>query len=223
MSTTDSNPPARAGVPPRQHNLQTAVDAAVEALAHVSPEQLDFLGARPAGAATAWLVPVLDDTFHLDLAARDFRTLSGLALAPAWQVVALHYLAVTARPAPCTPEITFGDLPGGLTYASVYRQRVNGRLCATAGRDAATLKASALHLRAIPLALGHLGFEFALFPRLSVRLIWHAGDAEFGPSATILLPRTIEAFFCIEDIVVLSERLVSRLSGQPYGPPLPTP
>ena len=31
MSTTSRNPPSRPGVPPRQHNLQTAVDAAVEA------------------------------------------------------------------------------------------------------------------------------------------------------------------------------------------------
>lgn len=219
MSTTNSNTPARAGIPPKQHNLQAAVDAAVKALAGVSPEQLAFLGVHRSGPA--WQVPVLDDTFHLDLPARDFRTLSGLALAPAWQVVALHYLAVTARPDPCTPEITFGDLPGGLAYASVYRQRVNGRLCATAGRDAATLREAGLRLRGAPLALGDLAFEFALFPRLSVRLVWHAGDDEFGPSATILLPRTVEAFLCIEDIVVLSERLVSRLSGQPFGPALP--
>lgn len=221
MSPTASSPAGRPGVPPRQHNLQAAVDAAVGALADVSPDQMAFLGVQRAGPA--WHVPVLDDTFHLDLPARDFRTLSGQALSPTWQVIALHYLAVATRPAPCTPEIIFGDLPGGLAYATVYRQRVNGRLCATAGRDAATLRAAALKLRAVPLALGDLGFEFALFPRLSIRLVWHAGDDEFGPSATLLLPRTIEAFFCIEDIVVLSERLVGRLSGQPYGPPLPKP
>ncbi|MEI7836585.1 MAG: DUF3786 domain-containing protein [Planctomycetota bacterium] len=221
MTATSSNSAGRPGVPPRQHNLQAAVDAAVAALASAPPEQMLALGALRVG--TAWHVNVLDDTFHLDLAARDFRTLSGQALAPAWQVVALHYLAVASCPAPCPPEISFGDLPGGLGYASVYRQRVNGRLCATAGRDAATLRAAALTLHGAPLAMGDLGFEFALFPRLPIRLVWHAGDDEFGPSATILLPRTIEALFCIEDIVVLSERLVSRLSGQPYGPPLPKP
>lgn len=221
MSTPGSNFADRPGVPPKQHNLQRAVDAAVEALTDVSPDQLAFLGVQRAGPA--WNVPVLDDTFCLDLAARDFRTLSGLALSPTWQVVALHYLAVATRPAPCTPEVTFGDLPGGLAYATVYRQRVNGRLCATAGRDAATLRTAAITLRGTAVALGDLGFEFLVFPRLPIRLVWHAGDDEFGPSATLLLPRTIEAFFCIEDIVVLSERLVSRLSGQPYGPPLAKP
>ena len=53
----------------------------------------------------------------------------------------------------------------------------------------------------------------ARFTRLAIRLIWHAGDDEFPPSATLLLPANIEAYFCAEDIVVLSERLVARLGG----------
>jgi hypothetical protein len=50
-----------------------------------------------------------------------------------------------------------------------------------------------------------------MFPRICLRLIWHAPDDEFPPSATILLPAAIESFFCTEDIVVLSERLTARL------------
>ena len=31
-----------------------------------------------------------------------------------------------------------------------------------------------------------------------------------------LLPANAESYFCSEDLVVLSERLVSRLAGQPF-------
>ena len=55
-----------------------------------------------------------------------------------------------------------------------------------------------------------------MFPRVIHRLIWHAADDEFPPSATILLPSNIEEFFCSEDIVVLSESLVARLAGKPF-------
>ena len=69
---------------------------------------------------------------------------------------------------------------------------------------------------ALPAAGGDAAFDFDMFPRVCVRLIWHAADEEFPPSATLLLPANIDAFFCIEDIVVLSERLVARLGGRGF-------
>ena len=65
----------------------------------------------------------------------------------------------------------------------------------------------------IPKPMGH----FDELPRVSLRLIWHAADEEFPPSATLLLPANIEEYFCSEDIVVLSECLVARLGGRPYS------
>ncbi len=54
------------------------------------------------------------------------------------------------------------------------------------------------------------------FPACTLRLVWHAPDDEFPPAATLLLPANIESYFCIEDVVVLCERLVSRLCGRPF-------
>jgi hypothetical protein len=51
---------------------------------------------------------------------------------------------------------------------------------------------------------------------VSLRLIWHAADEEFAASATLLVPANIESYFCSEDVVVLSERLISRLCGRPF-------
>jgi len=55
-----------------------------------------------------------------------------------------------------------------------------------------------------------------MFPRVILRLVCYAADEEFPPPATILLPSNIEDYFCSEDIVVLSECLVSRLCERPF-------
>ena len=209
--TSANEPASRPGAPPPQHNLQTATDLAAEALRDQSPEQMSWLGAERAGAL--WRVPVLEDVLTADLAGGVVRTAAGAETGAPWRILVLHYLALRDRPPRQIPEVTFGDLPAARAYAGVYRQRVNLRLCATAGRDLSILAPAAEALGGRPAEGGDAAFDFDVFPRAAVRLIWHAADEEFGPSATLLLPANIESLFCVEDIVVLSERLVSRLSG----------
>jgi hypothetical protein len=63
---------------------------------------------------------------------------------------------------------------------------------------------------------GDTAFQFDVFPQIRLRLLRHAPDNGFAASATLLLPPNIESFFSIEDVVVLCERLVSRLCGRPF-------
>ncbi len=199
---------------PRQKNLQRASELAREALRHQSAEQIRWLGAEPAG--DRWRVPVLDGVFEVDASTGRVTTAAGPEVGAAWRILALHYLAVRVRPEPTPPEITFGDLPTARSYTDVYHQRAVGRLCATVGREALQLRVAAAALGARPVDGGDAAFDFDVFPRVTMRLVWHAGDEEFPPSATLLLPASIGSYFCTEDIVVLSERLVSRLAGRPF-------
>lgn len=139
----------------------------------------------------------------------------GRDLSPYWKVLVLHYLAIDSRPPQRPPEVSFGDLAASRSYAGVYHQRVIARLCATVGREAQQLLAAGAGVGGRRVEAGDVGFDFDVFPRLSLRLIWHAGDEEFSSSAVLLMPANIEAFFCIEDTVVLSECLTARLSGRP--------
>jgi len=197
-----------------QVNLLIATRKAVEALRGQSPEQLSWLGATGAGAA--WRVPVLGSALSADLVAGTVLAPDGRDVHAAWRLIVLHYLAAGSRPAPARPAVTFADLPGGRTYAKVYEQRVTARLCAGVGRDRKALTSAAVALGARRADAGDAAFDLDVFPRVPVRLVWHAGDEEFRPSATLLLPKTIESFFCIEDIVVLSEGVVSRLGGKAF-------
>ena len=88
------------------------------------------------------------------------------------------------------------------------------RLCATAGQSVEKLRAAAAALGGRTVTGGDAAFDFDVFPRFPVRLVWHAPDDEFPSSATLLLPANAESYFCSEDLVVLSERLMSRLAGR---------
>ena len=199
------------GVPPPQHNLQEAAARALAAVRGQPAQQLDWLGARRDGEC--WRVAVLDDVLAVDLGDGSVRTSDGRATGPWWQVLTLHYLGVASRPEERPPEVTFAGLPSGRAYASVYQQRVIGRLCRTAGRGKQMLTQAAQNLGAIRAPGGDVGLEFQPFPRIRLRLIWYDGEEELPPSAALLLPENIQAFLAIEDVVVLSERIVSRLSG----------
>ena len=199
---------------PRQDNLDVATKLALESLADQTDEQLLWLGATQTG--NAWQIAVLNQTLKVNISAGSVTTADGKDIGPHWRILVLHYLGTRSQPEQQEPETTFAHLPAAQAYSQVYRGRVLGRLCATAGRDAQTLTDAANSLAGRPVAAqtGDLAFDFELFPRLTMRLIWHAPDEEFGPAATLLLPANIEDYFCIEDIVVLSERLVSRLEGR---------
>ena len=197
------------GAPPPQHNLQSARDHAVAALRDQSPEQLIWLGASQAG--DQWRLPVMNQVFDVDLAT-GLITCDGEDVGPAWHVLTLHYLNVRVQPELRQPEVTFATLPGGRVYAKVTDGRVNRRFCATVGRDRTTLQAAAERIGARFVEGGDLAFEVDVFPRVPIRTIWHAADDEFPPSCTMLLPANIESFLCVEDIVVVSESLVSQLS-----------
>jgi len=202
------------GVPPPQHNLQDATDKAIASLADQSPEQMAWLGAQESEGR--WRLTALGETLDVDPATGSVRDASGREVSHWWRILVLHYLDIRSRVDPSRPAITFADLPAARAYAKVYQGRVIGRLCATAGRDLAALRAAAESLNCREVEGGDAAFDADIFPHITIRLIWHAADEEFPPSATLLLPDTIGAMLCIEDIVVLSESFVARLSGRPF-------
>jgi hypothetical protein len=140
----------------------------------------------------------------------------GQGVRSGWRILVLHYLDVRTRPPAYPPAATFASFPSARTYASVYENRVNGRLCATVGRDLDTLRSASTAIGARFVSGGDVAIEVDVFPRIPIRLVWYAGDEELPPASTLLLPPNIDAFLCIEDIVVLSESFVSRLSGRPF-------
>jgi hypothetical protein len=216
MAQSPSESPGRVVVPPRQHNFDEAAARALIAARKQPTEQLEWLGAVRSGKD--FILPVLGETLTVEMDSGTVRDTAGRAVSPWWRILTLHYLAVSTRPESQEPTVAFADLPGGRAYASVYQQRVIERLCRTVGRDGQALAraAEALGGRVLKNAPGDLAVAFAVYPRLRVHLVWYAGAEELPPSATLLLPANVEAFLGVEDIVVLSERLVAHLAGSRF-------
>ncbi len=199
-------------IPPRQEHYRIAAEKAVETLEDQSREQLIALGAEPDG--DNWTLKVLGKTLTADLQTGYVTTPDGERVKETWRILVLHYLSIRSEPSFGAHKLIFAQIPGAMTYDKVYQGRVIGRLCHTAGRDAETLTSSAAALDARQAAGGDKAFEFPVFPKLSLKLIWYAADDEFPSSATILLPENIHPALSIEDIVVLSEQLVASLGGK---------
>ena len=170
------------------------------------------MGARASGEL--WTIEVLGQTLIVDTQTGSVRTPEGLDVKETWQILVLHYLAIGYQPHFGKPDRTFADFPDALAYSKVYQGRVIERFCYTAGRDLATLTEAASKFGGRETDGGDKAFEFLVFPRLTIKLIWYAPDDEFPPSATILLPGNILGALSIEDIVVLSEQLVATLGGK---------
>ncbi len=172
---------------------------------------LAALGAVPAGGGRHE-IPVLEERFVVDLEAGTV-TRPGGDVPRVWGILTLHYLSSKDPGRPFTRWMGFADFPTGRGYEKVYRARVLGRLCATAGRDRATFVEACRRIGGEKAAEGDEGFRLQAFPRLPVAIAWYAGDDEFPPSASFLLPDNAEAFLSIEDLVVLSESVVGRLQA----------
>jgi len=203
----------------KQTNYQDAFNAAVDFVRNRETRSLTALGASPIGSNTCSL-PVLNGVFLVDLSAATVALVKNpgppLEISPLrieWQILALHYLsAPLARPEP-SRWISFADIADGRGYDPVYRARVISRLCATAGRDRASFVSASSALSGEPVNFGDQAFQFTVFPKLPVIIAWYQGDDEIGPGASFIYPDNITSFLPVEDIVVLSERLVARIQS----------
>lgn len=180
-----------------------------------APEaSLAALGARRVSAHALELA-VLNAAFLIDLEREVCALVAGGSVRPEWQLLALHYLASSVPPpaAPGTRWVGFAGIDASArVYEKVYRARCISRLCAAAGLRRETFVERSTRAGGEPVpGLGDAGFRFQIFPRLAVQVAWYAGDGELAPGAAIVYPENIASFLSVEDVVVLSERLVARI------------
>ena len=200
---------------PKQNNYQVALAEAWKGLRARPAAELSQLAAQPL-AGGRWALPVLKARFELDLE-RGTVEVAGVGAASAWwSILALHYLLAPVPVAPARRWISFEEMPDGRGYSVPYRGRVGGLFCGTVGRTREELLAAAAALGAEVVADGDAAVQLQVFPLLPLRIVWYAGDDELPPGATFLYGDNVGAILAVEDIVVMAERVVSRLRGKPW-------
>jgi len=196
-----------------QTNYQLAFEQGLDQVRRQESATLDMLGAKPVAAARYDLA-VLETGLSIDLDQGSVRLRGGGEVRIAWQILALHYLGASPPWPEATRWFSFADFAEARGYNAVHRGRVLERLCATVGRDRETFCDAAQRLGAERVGWGDAGFRFQVFPRLAVAIAWYCGDGELPPSASFLYPDNVLSFFPVEDMVVLSERVIGRLQGK---------
>jgi hypothetical protein len=202
-------------VPPKQSNYATALELAWDRIAERPPEALLALGAEGEGPRQ-FRLRVLNGTFHLDISRRRMNVSGNTDISQIWQILVLHYLLASAPvPAP-KRQITFEEMPEARGYSGPYRGRVLGLFCATVGRDEQELRDAALRLECEVVTGGNLTVQVQVFPLISLAIVWYPGDEELPPGASFLYEDNIASLLETEDIIVMSERVLSRMRGRPW-------
>ncbi len=126
-------------------------------------------------------------------------------------ILVLHYLAAGTVPAPSGRLVSFRELPGGAFYWGPFRGRSTAPLAARTRNDLDALRRRLSRFEWKPVPLGDLGAEIAALGRLSVTLVYRAGDDEFPPEAEVFFDESVRGFLATEDAAVLAEQLCRRL------------
>lgn len=127
------------------------------------------------------------------------------------QVLILHYLMNTRISKASGKRIAYREIPGASFYFSAFVKRAIDPLKKVFGQNIAGLLKASEQLRGIPVGIGDAGFEFRIFPYISLQLVLWAGDEEFPPEANILFEENIGEFLSPEDVAWLAGMLVYRL------------
>jgi hypothetical protein len=204
----------------KQTNYQVAADHGFEAARWQTAETLADLGAK-VGPDDVCRLPVLNAVFEIDFTERTVTfiqsgpegTIEG-AVGKRWEILALHYLCARMPAGGPAGLASFADFPDARGYQSVYEGRVVRRLCATAGRNLESFIAAAERIGGRVAPFGDVGYQFDVFPKAPVIVPWYAGDEDFPPNVSFVYPSNIFQLLPAEDVVVLSECLVSRLQGK---------
>ena len=128
------------------------------------------------------------------------------------RILILHYLT-QAKGTPLSNEvITYKELPEGTTYFPTFYQRTIRPLVSNFGKEPHRLLDMARLLGGRESDYGDVAVTISAFHWVPITLVLWKGDDEFTPEGNVLFDRTISDYLPVEDIIVLSETTVRKLS-----------
>ena len=128
------------------------------------------------------------------------------------RILILHYLT-TAKGTPNTGKlIGFKQVPGWLFEYASFSREVLIPLLDHFGKKPELLVKAAANLGGSEAVYGNAAVSIKAFPNVPVVIVLWRGDDEFPPNASILFDSTVADYLSTEDMSVLCERIVERLT-----------
>ncbi|RLA95144.1 MAG: hypothetical protein DRG25_00930 [Deltaproteobacteria bacterium] len=128
------------------------------------------------------------------------------------QILILHYLNGVKDIPLAEENISFREVPCGEFYYAAFVQRSIAPLLQIFGQKPRAFRFVAESLGGQPIEMGDIGTRLQVLPKVPVTLIYWEGDDEFPPDLNILFDATIKEFFSTEDIAVIGQEVMIRMT-----------
>ena len=164
-------------------------------------------------------VPFLDRVYQVSFPDFEFKNVSEkeTAVPIQEQVLILHYLMAESTMKLTGNWIAYREIPEASFYFGAFVKRAIDPLKKAFDQNVSDLSKAAKCINGKAIDMGDVGFEFKVFPKVSLQLILWEGDDEFSPEANILFDETIGEILSPEDVAWLSGMLVYRLIALSRG------
>jgi len=198
---------------PKQEGYRQAVEIACGKLKDTNLEQQAENGGFSYTPDTGIEITFFGKTYRIEPESCAFESPDESVISLVTRGVILHYI-LEADGFPLSKRfITYGEIPGGMTYAGVFRRRVILPFINAFGQDKEKFRKASEKLNGVSALLGDLSFTFQIFPKVPVTLVLWEGDEEFPPAAKMLFDASIDHYLPLEDVVVMGEMIVGRLKA----------
>lgn len=127
------------------------------------------------------------------------------------RILLLHYLQTAGGSALTGTWMAFSQIPGAQLYLANFQARSGDRLARAFGEEPHRLLEAAQGLSGVETANGDAGVRIPALPRVPVLVVVWRGDDEFPPAGDVLFDSSITDYLPTEDIIVLAEKVVTRL------------
>jgi hypothetical protein len=197
----------------RVDDYVNAKKMAVEKLAGETPEEIAARSGYEMSEKNRLRIPFLNRVYSATWPEFEFEDESDekKEIPLQEQILILHYLGAKGGKIPSGRRISFREIPGASFYYPAFVKRAVDPLKKTFGKNTGLFVMAAERLKGKSADAGNAGFEFDVFPHVSLQLILWEGDDEFLPEANILFCDTIGDIFSPEDAAWLAGMLVYRL------------
>lgn len=124
----------------------------------------------------------------------------------------LRYL-MNAKGTPAfNKDITYREVPGGNLYYKVFYGRCISRLAGTFGNRLDKFKAVLQQIGAREVKMGDIAYKFEFVNNVYVTFVLWGGDEEFPASAQILFDANISSYFTVEDMAVIGDISIGKIT-----------
>ncbi len=163
---------------------------------------------------TTYNLRVLTDEYKIDLKNKRILSFSSNVEAGEYlSILILHYLTQKLNGIPKLEDewISFNQLAGSLGYYPTFKKRVINRIVRKFGEHPEAMLNACKNLNAKRDQLADVSIVVEAFDGVPVLItVWRA-DEEFKASANIHFDKNISQIFCTEDIIVMSDFIISKI------------